>query len=131
MDIHLLKGLSINELYKNELSLNLFLKNVNISSRVINKKNKRSEELYNKFMQRQNRTEKARINKEIKSLEKIKKIEKKHMNGYFNEINNRYKSMNKEYDNIRKSEISNYFINNNNGKININKWQFLSQIKLK
>ena len=131
MDIHLLKGLSINELYKNELSLNLFLKNVNISSRVINKKNKRSEELYNKFMQRQNRTEKARINKEIKSLEKIKKIEKKHINGYFNEINNRYKSMNKEYDNIRKSEISNYFINNNNGKININKWQFLSQIKLK
>ena len=131
MDIHLLKRLSINELYKNELSLNLFLKNVDISSRVINKKNKRSEELYNKFMQRQNRTEKARINKEIKSLEKIKKIEKKHMNGYFNEINNRYKSMNKEYDNIRKSEISNYFINNNNGKININKWQFLSQIKLK
>ena len=131
MDIHLLKRLSINELYKNELSLNLFLKNVNISSRVINKINKRSEELYNKFMQRQNRTEKARINKEIKSLEKIKKIEKKHINGYFNEINNRYKSMNKEYDNIRKSEISNYFINNNNGKININKWQFLSQIKLK
>ena len=129
MNIHLLERLSFNELYKNELSLNLFLKNVNISSRIINKKNKRSEELYNKF--RQNRTEKARLNKEIKSLEKIKKIEKKHMNGYFNEINNKYKSMNKEYDNIRKSEINNYFINNNSGKININKWQFLSQMKLK
>ena len=123
-----LENLSKQEIYKNNLETKILLKNANIAKRLIESKNKKSEDRYNQFKQKQNRLVEARIKSELEKLAKIKKLERKQMNRDFNEINNKYKILNKKYDTFERNEKFNI---NNNIKDNLSqkKWEFLSEIK--
>ena len=123
-----LENLSKQEIYKNNLETKILLKNANIAKRLIESKNKKSEDRYNQFKQKQNRLVDAKIKSELEKLEKIKKLERKQMNRDFNEINNKYKILNQKYDIFERNEKFNI---NNNIKDNLSqkKWEFLSEIK--
>ena len=118
-----LENLSKQEIYKNNLETKILLKNANIAKRLIESKNKKSEDRYNQFKQKQNRLVEARIKSELEKLEKIKKLERKQMNRDFNEINNKYKILNQKYDIFERNEKFNI---NNNIKDNLSqkKWEF-------
>ena len=123
-----LENLSKQEIYKNNLETKILLKNANISKRLIESKNKKNEDRYNQFKQKQNRLVEARIKSELEKLAKIKKLERKQMNRDFNEINNKYKILNQKYNIFERNEKFNI---NNNLKDNLTqkKWEFLSEIK--
>ena len=123
-----LENLSKQEIYKNNLETKILLKNANIAKRLIESKNKKSEDRYNQFKQKQNRLVEARIKSELEKLAKIKKLERKQMNRDFNEINNKYKILNQKYNIFERNEKFNI---NNNIKDNLSqkKWEFLSEIK--
>ncbi len=124
-----IENLSKQEIYKNNLETKLILKNANIAKRLIESKNKKSEDRYNQFKQKQNRLVEARIKSELEKLEKIKKLERKQMNRDFNEINNKYKILNKQYDIFERNEKINISNNNITNNLSQKKWQFLSDIK--
>ena len=121
--------LSKQEIYKNNLETKLILKNANIAKRLIESKNKKSEDRYNQFKQKQNRLVEARIKSKLEKLEKIKKLERKQMNRDFNEINNKYKILNKQYDIFERNEKINISNNNITNNLSQKKWEFLSDIK--
>ena len=122
-----IENLSKQEIYKNNLETKIILKNADISKRIIDTKIKKSEGRYNQFKEKQDRLVEARIKSELEKLEKIKKLERKQMNRDFNEINNKYKILNRQYDIFQRNEK----INNNNITDNLiqKKWEFLSEIK--
>ena len=124
-----IENLSKQEIYKNNLETKLILKNANIAKRLIESKNKKSEDRYNQFKQKQNRLVDARIKSELEKLEKIKKLERKQMNRDFNEINNKYKILNKQYDIFERNEKINISNNNITNNLSQKKWEFLSDIK--
>ena len=124
-----IENLSKQEIYKNNLETKLILKNANIAKRLIESKNKKSEDRYNQFKQKQNRLVEARIKSELEKLEKIKKLERKQMNRDFNEINNKYKILNKQYDIFERNEKINISNNNITNNLSQKKWKFLSDIK--
>ena len=124
-----IENLSKQEIYKNNLEAKLILKNANIAKRLIESKNKKSEDRYNQFKQKQNRLVEARIKSELEKLEKIKKLERKQMNRDFNEINNKYKILNKQYDIFERNEKINISNNNITNNLSQKKWEFLSNIK--
>ena len=124
-----IENLSKQEIYKNNLETKLILKNANIAKRLIESKNKKSEDRYNQFKQKQNRLVEARIKSELEKLEKIKKLERKQMNRDFNEINNKYKILNKQYDIFERNEKINISNNNITNNLSQKKWEFLSDIK--
>ena len=124
-----IENLSKQEIYKNNLETKLILKNANIAKRLIESKNKKSEDRYNQFKQKQNRLVEARIKSELEKLEKIKKLERKQMNRDFNEINNKYKILNKQYDIFERNEKINISNNNITNNLIQKKWEFLSDIK--
>ena len=124
-----IENLSKQEIYKNNLETKLLLKNANIAKRLIESKNKKSEDRYNQFKQKQNRLVEARIKSELEKLEKIKKLERKQMNRDFNEINNKYKILNKQYDIFERNEKINISNNNITNNLSQKKWEFLSDIK--
>ena len=124
-----IENLSKQEIYKNNLETKLILKNANIAKRLIESKNKKSEDRYNQFKQKQNRLVEARIKSELEKLEKIKKLERKQMNRDFNEINNKYKKLNKQYDIFERNEKINISNNNITNNLSQKKWEFLSDIK--
>ena len=124
-----IENLSKQEIYKNNLETKLILKNANIAKRLIESKNKKSEDRYNQFKQKQNRLVEARIKSELEKLEKIKKLERKQMNRDFNEINNKYKILNKQYDIFERNEKINISNNNITNNLSQKKWEFLSEIK--
>ena len=124
-----LENLSKQEIYKNNLETKILLKNANIAKRLIESKNKKSEDRYNQFKQKQNRLVEARIKSELEKLEKIKKLERKQMNRDFNEINNKYKILNKQYDIFERNEKINISNNNITNNLSQKKWEFLSEIK--
>ena len=124
-----IENLSKQEIYKNNLEAKLILKNANIAKRLIESKNKKSEDRYNQFKQKQNRLVEARIKSELEKLEKIKKLERKQMNRDFNEINNKYKILNKQYDIFERNEKINISNNNITNNLSQKKWEFLSDIK--
>ena len=124
-----IENLSKQEIYKNNLETKLILKNANIAKRLIESKNKKSEDRYNQFKQKQNRLVEARIKSELEKLEKIKKLERKQMNRDFNEINNKYKILNKQYDIFERNEKINISNNNITNNLSQKKWEFLSNIK--
>ena len=106
-----LENLSKQEIYKNNLETKILLKNANIAKRLIESKNKKNEDRYNQFKQKQNRLVDAKIKSELEKLAKIKKLERKQMNRDFNEINNKYKILNQKYNIFERNEKFN--INNN------------------
>ena len=124
-----IENLSKQEIYKNNLETKLILKNANIAKRLIESKNKKSEDRYNQFKQKQNRLVEARIKSELEKLEKIKKLERKQMNRDFNENNNKYKILNKQYDIFERNEKINISNNNITNNLSQKKWEFLSDIK--
>ena len=124
-----IENLSKQEIYKTNLETKLILKNANIAKRLIESKNKKSEDRYNQFKQKQNRLVEARIKSELEKLEKIKKLERKQMNRDFNEINNKYKILNKQYDIFERNEKINISNNNITNNLSQKKWEFLSDIK--
>ena len=124
-----IENLSKQEIYKNNLETKILLKNANIAKRLIESKNKKSEDRYNQFKQKQNRLVEARIKSELEKLEKIKKLERKQMNRDFNEINNKYKILNKQYDIFERNEKINISNNNITNNLSQKKWEFLSEIK--
>ena len=124
-----IENLSKQEIYKNNLETKLIIKNANIAKRLIESKNKKSEDRYNQFKQKQNRLVEARIKSELEKLEKIKKLERKQMNRDFNEINNKYKILNKQYDIFERNEKINISNNNITNNLSQKKWEFLSDIK--
>ena len=124
-----IENLSKQEIYKTNLETKLILKNANIAKRLIESKNKKSEDRYNQFKQKQNRLVEARIKSELEKLEKIKKLERKQMNRDFNEINNKYKILNKQYDIFERNEKINISNNNITNNLSQKKWEFLSEIK--
>lgn len=128
MNKQIIENLSRQEIYKNNLETKILLKNANIQKRLIESKNKKSEERYNQFKQKQNRFVEARIKSELEKYEKIKKLEQKQMKRDFNEINSKYKILNNQYDIFERNEkIKNNF--NENYNIQKKNWDFLSQIK--
>ena len=129
MNKQIIENLSKQEIYKNNLETKLILKNANIAKRLIESKNKKSEDRYNQFKQKQNRLVEARIKSELEKLEKIKKLERKQMNRDFNEINNKYKILNKQYDIFERNEKINISNNNITNNLSQKKWEFLSDIK--
>ena len=124
-----IENLSKQEIYKNNLETKLILKNANIAKRLIESKNKKSEDRYNQFKQKQNRLVEARIKSELEKLEKIKKLERKQMNRDFNEINNKYKILNKQYDIFERNEKINISNNNITNNLSQKKWEVLNDIK--
>ena len=128
MNKQIIENLSRQEIYKNNLETKILLKNANIQKRLMESKNKKSEERYNQFKQKQNRFVEARIKSELEKYEKIKKLEQKQMKRDFNEINSKYKILNNQYDIFERNEkIKNNF--NENYNIQKKNWDFLSQIK--
>ena len=128
MNKQIIENISRQEIYKNNLETKILLKNANIQKRLMESKNKKSEERYNQFKQKQNRFVEARIKSELEKYEKIKKLEQKQMKRDFNEINSKYKILNNQYDIFERNEkIKNNF--NENYNIQKKNWDFLSQIK--
>ena len=128
MNKQIIENLSRQEIYKNNLETKILLKNANIQKRLMESKNKKSEEIYNQFKQKQNRFVEARIKSELEKYEKIKKLEQKQMKRDFNEINSKYKILNNQYDIFERNEkIKNNF--NENYNLQKKNWDFLSQIK--
>ena len=101
-----IKSSSQNELYRNNLKNQLILKNAIISNKIIDSKIKKREEMYMRSKQRQKRLEMARITSELMRMEKIYKIEMKHLNRDFN---NKYRKINQIF-NIY--DINRYFNDN-------------------
>ena len=124
-----IENLSKQEIYKNNLETKIILKNADISKRIIESKIKKSEGRYNQFKEKQDRLVEARIKSELEKLEKIKKLERKQMNRDFNEINNKYKILNKQYDIFERNEKINISNNNITNNLSQKKWEFLSDIK--
>ena len=128
MNKQIIENISRQEIYKNNLGTKILLKNANIQKRLMESKNKKSEERYNQFKQKQNRFVEARIKSELEKYEKIKKLEQKQMKRDFNEINSKYKILNNQYDIFERNEkIKNNF--NENYNVQKKNWDFLSQIK--
>ena len=128
MNKQIIENISRQEIYKNNLETKILLKNANIQKRLMESKNKKSEERYNQFKQKQNRFVEARIKSELEKYEKIKKLEQKQMKRDFNEINSKYKILNNQYDIFERNEkIKNNF--NENYNLQKKNWDFLSQIK--
>ena len=115
MNKQIIENISRQEIYKNNLETKILLKNANIQKRLMESKNKKSEERYNQFKQKQNRFVEARIKSELEKYEKIKKLEQKQMKRDFNEINSKYKILNNQYDIFERNEkIKNNFNENYN-----------------
>ena len=116
MSIQKLNSLIDRESYEFNLENKIFLKDVNISSKIIESKIKKSIEMHKQFKQRQNRLEIARIYSELMRLDKINKINRNHMYRDFNY--NRKKYLNKA--NIS-SDISRHYYNIDNYNYQIKK----------
>ena len=125
-----IKSSSQKELYGNNLKNQLILKSANISNKIIESKIKKSEEMYMRAKQRQNRLEIARINSELMRMEKIFKVEMKHMDRNFS---NKYRKINQIfniYDIIKYyNDINYYNLNNRNDFLNKNDDYILNDIK--
>ena len=125
-----IKSSSQKELYRNNLKNQLILKSANISNKIIESKIKKSEEMYMRAKQRQNRLEIARINSELMRMEKIFKVEMKHMDRNFS---NKYRKINQIfniYDIIKYyNDINYYNLNNRNDFLNKNDDYILNDIK--
>ena len=116
MNVQQIRNKYQKEIYKKNLELKFILKNANISNKIIDSKIKKREELYKQFKLRQSRLEIARINSELMNLEKIFKIERKHLN---RDINNKYRNINQILNiySINKY-YNNYYYNYMNKRMN-------------
>ena len=106
------------ELKKNQLELKLILKNAKITSNIIDNRNKIRQNLNNKILLREKRSEKAKINSDLKIKRKIYLIRNRQMIRDIRDIETQFQKINpfinkdlKRINNEQDNRI-NYYINN-------------------
>ena len=132
MDQRRVNLLSNLERMKIDLEVKLLLKNAKININIINNRNRTRENLHNKYLLREQRLEKAKINSDLKISRKINYIRNKHMSRDIKDIQNRYKSINPYFSSdLIKTNINNnkdyyidYYSNNRKKYINELKKKF-------
>ena len=98
MNVQQIEKLSQEKLYKQNIEINLFLKNINIANNIIEYKNKSREEKYNRFKKKGKSFEIAKIKSELMKLEKINNINNKHMNNDIKYIENKFINLYNKYN---------------------------------